>query len=65
VRLLLLQRRLAERGAAMQIRKTGRGRFRVELQRPLRLVEVPEPVRTPDVAALRVRAEARALAAPA
>lgn len=39
VRLLLLQRRLAERGAAMQIHKTGRGRFRVELQRPLRLTE--------------------------
>ncbi|MCO5106818.1 MAG: hypothetical protein M9907_07020 [Burkholderiaceae bacterium] len=65
VRLLLLQRRLAERGASMQICKTGRGRFRIDLQRPLRLVEVSEPVRTPDVAALRVRAEARALAAPA
>jgi hypothetical protein len=57
VRLLLLQRRLAERGAAMQLCKTGRGRFRIDLQRPLRLVEVPEPARTPDVPALRGRAE--------
>jgi hypothetical protein len=62
---LLLQRRLAERGAAMQIRKTGRGRFRVELQRPLRLVEVPELERTPDVRALRGLPEGGALAVPA
>jgi len=41
VRLLLLQRRLAERGAAMQIHKTGRGRFRVLLLRPMRLVQAP------------------------
>ncbi len=39
VRLLLLQRRLAERGAAMQIHKIGRGRFRVSLLRPMRLFE--------------------------
>lgn len=39
VRLLLLQRRLAERGAAMQIHKVGRGRFRVQLLRPMRLIE--------------------------
>jgi hypothetical protein len=39
VRLLLLQRRLAERGAAMQIHKIGRGRFRVSLQRPMMLIE--------------------------
>ena len=39
VRLLLLQRRLAERGAAMQIHKIGRGRFRVLLLRPMRLIE--------------------------
>ncbi|HLS57191.1 MAG TPA: hypothetical protein VK052_14025 [Zeimonas sp.] len=65
VRLLLLQRRLAERGAAMQIRKTGRGRFRVDLLRPLRLAEVPESARTPEVRALRDRAEAWVLAVPA
>lgn len=58
VRLLLLQRRLAGRGAAMQIHKTGRGRFRIELQRPLRLIEVPEPVRTPGVGAPRGSAKA-------
>jgi len=65
VRLLLLQRRLAERGAAMQIHKAGRGRFRIELQRPLRLMEVPEPVRTPDVGMLRGHLEIGALAVPA
>ena len=43
VRLLLLQRRLAERRAAMQIHKAGRGRFRVDLQRPLRLTEIQDP----------------------
>lgn len=58
VRLLLLQRRLAGRGAAMQIHKTGRGRFRIELERPLRLIEVPEPVRTPGVGAPRGSAKA-------
>ena len=63
VRLLLLQRRLVERGAAMQIRKTARGRFRIELRRPLRLTEVPEPARTPAVPALLERAGARALPA--
>jgi hypothetical protein len=41
VRLLLLQRRLAERAAPMQIGKIGRGRFRVLLLRPLRLIEAP------------------------
>lgn len=64
VRLLLLQRRLVERGAAMQIHKTGRGRFRIELQRALRLMEVPEPVRMPDERALGGRREVRALAVP-
>jgi len=64
VRLLLLQRRLAERGAAMQIHRTGRGRFRIALQRPLRLMEVPEPVRMPDVRALGGLREVRALAVP-
>ena len=43
VRLLLLQRRLAERGAAMQIHKVGRGRFRISLTRPMRLVEAIAP----------------------
>lgn len=38
-RLILLQRRLAERDAPVQIRKTGRGRFEIEVARPLLLVE--------------------------
>lgn len=40
VRLLLLHRRLAERRAPVQIEKTGRGRFRLRLERPLRLETV-------------------------
>jgi putative methionine-R-sulfoxide reductase with GAF domain len=39
-RLILLQRRLAERGGAVQIEKTGRGRFRLALTRPLSLETV-------------------------
>jgi hypothetical protein len=39
VRVLLLQRRLADRAAAVQIVKVGRGRFRVDVHRPLRLNE--------------------------
>lgn len=38
VRLVLLQRRLAERGGPLQIRKTGRGRFRLEVGCPIELV---------------------------
>ena len=40
-RLILLQRRLAERNACVQIEKTGRGRFRLRLNRPLTLEDVP------------------------
>ena len=47
VRLLLLQRRLAERGAPMQIQRIGRGRFRVSLHRPMSLIpaaRLPQPL---------------------
>jgi adenylate cyclase len=39
-RLILLQRRLAERCNFLLIAKTGRGRFHFEVKRPVRLVEV-------------------------
>lgn len=54
VRLILLQRRLAERGAAMQIHKTGRGRFRISVLRPMRLVEASTPARTQTAGCARV-----------
>lgn len=40
-RLVLLTRRLADRGACVRIEKTGRGRFRLDLTRPLELLDLP------------------------
>ena len=37
-RLVLLQRRLEERGAGIHLNKTGRGRFSLAMERPLELV---------------------------
>jgi len=36
-----LQRRLAERCEFLRIEKTGRGRFRLNVARPIKLVEMP------------------------
>jgi pyridoxamine 5'-phosphate oxidase-like protein/GAF domain-containing protein len=41
-RLILLARRLADRGAPLAIEKTGRGRFRLRLERGVELVEEAE-----------------------
>lgn len=43
-RLILLARRLAERCDFLAIEKTGRGRFRLRVGRPLKLVDTPRPV---------------------
>ncbi|HVL57687.1 MAG TPA: GAF domain-containing protein [Burkholderiaceae bacterium] len=49
VRLLLLQRRLAERGSAVRIHRLGRGRLRLQADRPLVLEEpaLPDANATP------------------
>jgi len=39
-RLILLERRLAERRAPQRIEKTGRGRFRLHVSRPFTLIEM-------------------------
>jgi len=40
-RLILLERRLAERAVPLRIEKTGRGRFRLRIDRPFTLADVP------------------------
>ena len=40
-RLLLLTRRLCDRHAGVALEKTGRGRFRLRLERPVQLVDSP------------------------
>ncbi|HVM63510.1 MAG TPA: hypothetical protein VMU14_01525, partial [Acidimicrobiales bacterium] len=45
-RLILLKRRLSERGAPVRIEKTGRGRFRLDVSAGLRL-EPSDPAPSP------------------
>ncbi len=40
-RLVLLTRRLVDRQACLRLEKTGRGRFRLKLERPLQLLNLP------------------------
>ncbi|MGE0875343.1 MAG: GAF domain-containing protein [Burkholderiales bacterium] len=40
-RLVLLHKRLAERSDALRLEKSGRGRFRLRVNRPVQLVEMP------------------------
>ena len=40
-RLILLERRLNERCAFLRMEKTGRGRFRLQVRRPVKLIEMP------------------------
>ncbi len=46
-RLILLRKRLDERGACIRIEKSGRGRFRLAVACGLSLVEVPDRSREP------------------
>ncbi|GLH71095.1 hypothetical protein GETHPA_26280 [Geothrix rubra] len=46
-RLVLLGRRLEERGACIRLQKTGRGRFRLQVGCPLELADGPGKVATP------------------
>jgi hypothetical protein len=44
-RLILLQRRLADRAAPVRLAKTGRGRFCLDIRTALELHDVPRPPR--------------------
>jgi len=46
-RLILLERRLNERSACVRLQKTGRGRFRLAVDHPVELIDVPSPGRRP------------------